>query len=131
MTPDTTALRAQAKRYALFVPEVPLDTFYALCDGYDEAQRLDAVVSQMGNAEMLWRDACAERDAARQALADLVADLRALCDAHIGAPCDCNAIAHGLRAVIDRHAPATPTTGEVRACNTCETPCRDCAEGDR
>ena len=47
----------------------------------------------------------AERDASRTAHAALVADLRALCDQHIGAPCDCNAIAHSVRALLDRHAP--------------------------
>ena len=54
-----------------------------------------------------------ERDELRrekaEAVAALVADLRALCDDHIGAPCDCNAIAHAVRAVIDRHAPDTTT----------------------
>lgn len=190
MTPDTTALRAQAKRYALFVPEVPLDTFYALCDGYDEAARLRGRRVEISRhpdmpAECrVWRNdvlvfdgversallsrpaAVANRDAARQALreardelraervrahsewalrckaedalTDLVADLSASRDdidlLRVAAEATPEAthatvLRRRLLRVLDmlgRHVPE-----EVRACDTCETPCRDCSEGDR
>lgn len=113
-TVDTAALRALADAGARSLaftdpPTVRLDvvTLRALCDGYDEAQRL-RVRTFADYAAERYR---AERDAARQALADLAADLRALCDQSIYA----DTILAGLvRAVIDRHAPATPTTEETR-----------------
>lgn len=105
-TPDTTALRLRADVAATIEePGMYLDTttVRALCDGYDEAQRLREQVAELTRYAGRY-DAASGIDAARQALAALVADLRALCDGHRATttgyihPSD-------LRAVIDRHAP--------------------------
>lgn len=139
MTPDTTALRAQAAGYRGIGPESPTDAAYiaacspatvrALCDGYDEAQRLRGTVAVL---EGLHRQASREKAEARaeaQRLRDeslrhavccrtaelhaaLVADLRALCDRYEHAderfnPPTGQQVAARFSAVIDRHAPGT------------------------
>lgn len=102
MTPDTTALRALADRAEAAYNPARLDpaTVRALCDGYDEAQRL--------RDESLRHAVCcrtAERHAA------LVADLRALAGAMPDTVDDYTQgladYAMAVRAVIDRHAPDT------------------------
>lgn len=110
-TPDTTAIRArkaatwEPTRKTVLITEAERD---ALCDGYDEAQRLreayafDAAIVEanegLGQALI----------AARQALTDLIGDLRrTVDDLHPATPMyDVKTI---LRAVIDRHEPEETT----------------------
>lgn len=112
---DTAALRAAAEdaeqaAYAVSVSLHPA-TVRALCDGYDEAARLRARLVSMQRGSARWRP---EREAARQAVADLVADLRALVNEAVDRGRKAETLtgvymtiidAEHLRAVIDRHAP--------------------------
>ena len=103
MTPDTTALRALTHRHSLL--RLTPATVRALCDGYDEAQRLRADLTMSGRAIDTYVGALA---AERERFAALVADLRALRQRY-GPDAVSDAYFwhydRDLGAVIDRHAP--------------------------
>lgn len=119
-------------------PAVSPKDLRALCDGYDEAARLrievevyrdlsevlgaanvraeaaEQALAAMSEAARIDTAAkvalVADLTAARQALADFAADLRALCDTYESDGGIPKIDTRHLRAVIDRHAPTTPTT---------------------
>ncbi len=121
-TVDTTALRAQMADTgdAISWP-FDLATVRALCDGYDDAQRLRGVEALLRMDNRNLRDEAQRlREEKRQLttivvqqrerFAALVADLRALCDRYENAderynPPTGQQVAAKVHGVLDRHAP--------------------------